>query len=118
MNVMIKKNNVEKELENVPAKSGKWRWLTIYILLFLGALVYIYVFSDTNYQRHAVLRQKIRQVESENAKLQGYLENTHTPEEIRRSPALMEKHVREQLNMKRSDEDIFIIETTYEDQNN
>ncbi len=114
----LKKNNVEKSQEEVPVRTRRGHRLFIYILAFLISLVYIYVFSDTNYQRHSALRQKIKQVETENAKLQGYLENAHTPEEIRKSPALMEQHVREQLNMKRADEDVFIIETANEDQNN
>lgn len=106
---MKKKNKEESQHNGKESQHKLWRKLAIYILAFLLPLGYAFLLSDSNYVKHRQLSEKIEEVKKENKKVSKYLEDAHSPEEIQQNPALMEKYIREQLNMKKSSEDVFII---------
>lgn len=97
-----------KQKETTP-KHKMWRRITIYALAFMLPLLYVAFLSDSNYTKHRQLDEKINEIEKENAKVSSYLEEAHSSDEIKNNQALMEKHIREELNMKKNNEDVFII---------
>ena len=44
------------------------------------------------------------------AKVENLTQNNYTYEEISKSPKRLEKYVRENMNMQRPEEDVFVIE--------
>lgn len=88
------------------------------IIVVLASLTYIYAFSDSNISRHRKLNSKIKMMDAEIEKLESHLENAHTSDEIKHDPVLLEHHIREQLNMKRAGEDVFMIDKDGEDEKN
>lgn len=98
-----------EQAEKKTQKTWKRRFIMYFATLII-ALVYIFAFSDSNYRRHRKLDTKIEEYESEISKQQKNLEEQRTFENIQDNPQLMERYRREVLNMKKSDEDLFIIE--------
>ena len=87
----------------------KHKWL-IYALLLIFPLLYIFILSDNNYQRHRQLDISAKQLKTEIARVQNFIENTHTFAEISSDDALLEKYVRENMNMRHPNEEVFVIE--------
>lgn len=100
--------NTEQE-EKKTQKTWKRRFI-MYVVVLAIALVYIFAFSDSNYRKHRKLDTKIKEYETEISKQQKNLEGQRTFEDIQSNPQLMERYRREVLNMKKPDEDLFIIE--------
>lgn len=103
--------NMSENTEQVEKKAQKtWkRRFIMYAVTLVVALVYIFAFSDGNYRKHRKLNTKIEEYESEISKQQKNLEDQRTFENIQKDPQLMERYRREVLNMKKPDEDLFII---------
>lgn len=81
-----------------------------YILTFLLPLIYVFFFSESNFKKHQSLRSEAKKTQEAIDLARGYLSNQYTYEEIQQNPRLMEKYIREELNMKKPNEDVFIIE--------
>lgn len=82
----------------------------LYVTVFLLPLLYVYIFSDSNFKKHRDLDAKAAKLESEITRLNNFVSNKYSYEEISSSDALLEQYAREQLNMKKADEDVFFIE--------
>ncbi len=98
----------QKEESKAPRKPWQRR-LIFYGIALLGAIVYIFVLSDSNYNRHHKLNNKIEEYEAEIAKQQKNLDNQCSYKNLQKDPKLKERYRREVLNMKKNDEDVFII---------
>lgn len=85
------------------------KWLFSLGLVVLSC-AYIFLFSDSNIIRHRQLNQQAKNLEREIAKVENLTENDYSYEEINENPQRLEKYVRENLNMQRPEEDVFIIE--------
>ncbi len=87
------------------------RYLSVSLLVVVGVLVYILVFSDNNvsetytYERKIdSLKAGIKQAEDSLAYYQNLKERLHT------DPVTMEQVVRENYHMQRPDEDVFVVQ--------
>lgn len=95
--------------------SGFWHWLRRYLPLttiaVIGAAVYITWFSEYNASHRISLQSEI---DSLNEVLSAQQDSLAYYKELNRristDPALMEQVVREQYNMNRPNEDVFIID--------
>ena len=73
-------------------------------------VVYILFFSENNVYRHRVLNEKIRQLDENIAKTKNQINNTYTFEQLQDDTAgMLEKYAREQLNLQKGDEDVFVV---------
>ena len=86
------------------------RKILMYITVFVLPLLYVYIFSDSNIKKHRDLDAKAAKLKTEIARLNNFVSNRYSYEEISGSPVLLEQYAREQLNMKKENEDVFIIE--------
>lgn len=87
------------------------RYLSVSLLVVVGVLVYILVFSDNNvsetytYERKIdSLKAGIKQAEDSLVYYQNLKERLHT------DPVTMEQVVRENYHMQRPDEDVFVVQ--------
>jgi cell division protein FtsB len=55
------------------------------------------------------LSKQIRDIESNLNKINNYIAANHNPGELFSNPSLREQYAREQLNMSKEDEDVFIF---------
>jgi len=76
-------------------------------------LVYLLFFSENNARKHRELNQKIKHLDKNIAKTKNQINNTYTFEQLENDTAgKLEKYAREQLNLQRDNEDVFVV--TYE----
>ncbi len=83
--------------------------LIMYAAVVLLAVAYIFIFSDSNYHVHKKLNDKIKEKEVENEKQKKNVEIQSIYKGIRNDSMTLERYRREQLNMKKENEDVFII---------
>ena len=80
---------------------------TITIVVFL---VYLFFFSENNIYKHKELNLKIKQLDENIAKTKNQINNTYTFEQLENDTAgKLEKFAREQLNLQRPDEDVYLV---------
>lgn len=81
--------------------------------LYIGTLilffVYILFLSDNNVRRHIELSKQIRDIESNLNKINNYIVTNHNTGELFSNASFREQYAREQLNMSKEDEDVFIF---------
>ena len=85
------------------------KWLYSLGLVVLSC-AYIFFLSDSNVRRHKQLNQQAKTLRYEIAKVENLTQNNYTYEEISKSPKRLEQYVRENMNMQRPEEDVFVIE--------
>ena len=85
------------------------KWLYSLGLVVLSC-AYIFLLSDSNIRRHRQLNQQTRTLKYEIAKVENLTKNDYTYEEISKNPKRLEQYVRENMNMQRPEEDVFVIE--------
>ena len=83
--------------------------LIMYASVVLIFVAYIFVFSDSNYHIHQKLNTKIAEQEAELKKEEKNVESQSTYKDIRKDSLVLERYRREQLNMKKENEDLFLI---------
>ena len=89
---------------------SRFKFFTIlYIVTFLAFLVYFFFIADHNLKTHRDLNHKISNLEEKIANTKSQVGNVYTYDQLMRDSALLEKYGREQLNMHKPDEDVFII---------
>ena len=76
------------------------------LLLFVAYFVFV---SDNNYKTHKKLDEQTEQYKQVNAAQKALLDNARKYENIHKDTVLMEQYRREKLNLKKEDEDVFII---------
>jgi|GEM_PF-567847 len=99
-----------KSIKEKLAEKEKYFQIGLYVGTIVIAAAYFFFFSDNDLRKHRSLDTKAETLENEIFKLQNYIQNSYSYDEIYNNPKLLEKYVREQLNMKKPDEDVFIIE--------
>lgn len=83
------------------------------IILYSGTLlvflVYVCFLADFSLLKQRKLNKKIETLDNKINEIDNSISNTSTYEEISSDPKLLEKYAREQLNMQKENEDVFII---------
>jgi cell division protein FtsB len=86
----------------------------IRLLLFIGTtivfLVYLFFLSDKRWSRHRELRNKIENRQEDILKIKNQIKINYSLEDLKTDSNLMEKYAREQLDMQKAGEDVFILE--------
>ena len=86
----------------------------IRLLLFGGTtilfLVFIFFFSDKRLSRHSELNNKIRNRQEDIRKIKNQIKTDYSIEDLKTDTNLMERYAREQLDMQKAGEDVFIVE--------
>jgi hypothetical protein len=103
--------NAETQTEQQPKPHRKFynKWLYSLGLVVLSC-AYIFLLSDSNISRHRLLNRETKKLEHEIAKVENLTKNDYTYEEISKNPKRLEQYVRENMNMQRPEEDVFVIE--------
>jgi len=89
--------------------SQKKYFFFLYGITIVLFLVYIVFISDNNFSKHRELNQKIKNLETMIYKTKNQINNTYSFDEMKRNPALLEQYAREQMNMHKNDEDVFLL---------
>ena len=103
---------LEEKKFNISNLFRNFNWkkrLIMYAVVVALAAVYIFVFSDSNYHVHQKLNTKIKEQEAELKKAEKNVEAQSTYKDIREDSLVLERYRREQLNMKKENEDLFLI---------
>lgn len=90
----------------------KFTWkqrLIMYAVAVLVAVIYIFVFSDSNYRIHKKMDTKIKEQEAEVEKQEKNVDAQSTYENIQQDSQVLERYRREVLNMKKENEDLYIL---------
>jgi len=73
--------------------------------------IYLLFFSENNIKKHRELNKKIIQLDENILNAKNQINNTFTFEQLENDTAgKLEKYAREQLNLQRSDEDVFVLQ--------
>ncbi len=87
------------------------RYMSVSTLIVIGVLVYIVFFGDSSVARRVEYQQ---QIDSLRAEVELVQDSVNYYRELNRrlssDPEAMERVVREQYNMKREGEDVFVME--------
>jgi cell division protein FtsB len=97
-------NNTNPE----PARPKRKVIWAVYAVTIVAFLFYI-IFSDHAYKTHKELNRKISNLEKKIVNTQHQVSNEYTYEQLMSDSVLLEKYAREQLNMHKADEDVFIL---------
>ncbi|MDE6136205.1 MAG: septum formation initiator family protein [Muribaculaceae bacterium] len=94
-------------------KATAWmqRYMSLPTVAVLAVLVYIVFFGDSSVARRVEYQQQIDSLQAEVAVVQDSVAHyRELNSRLASDPEAMERVVREQYNMKRDNEDVFIIE--------
>jgi cell division protein FtsL len=95
---------------NEPKPRSRFKFFTIlYIVTFAVFLVYFFFISDHNLKTHRDLNRKISNLEERITNTKNQVGNVYTYEQLIADSVLLEKYGREQLNMHKPNEDVFVI---------
>ncbi|MCL2168212.1 MAG: septum formation initiator family protein [Lentimicrobiaceae bacterium] len=84
--------------------------IVISIITVVVFFVYLFFFSENNIYKHRELDLKIKQLDENIANTKNQINNIYTYEQLENDTAgKLEKYAREQLNLQRSDEDVFVV---------
>ena len=93
-----------------PKPRSRFKFFTVlYIVTFAVFLVYFFFISDHNLKTHRDLNRKITNLEERITNTKNQVGNVYTYEQLIADSVLMEKYGREQLNMHKPNEDVFVI---------
>lgn len=93
-------------------KTGKKFFMGLYISTLFLFFLYVAFFSDNNFAKHRELNRQIKNRETSIIQAKNQINNTHKFEELVADHDLLEHYAREQMDMHKKNEDVFII--TYE----
>lgn len=95
---------------NEPKPRSRFKFFTVlYIVTFAVFLVYFFFISDHNIKTHRDLNRKISNLEERITNTKNQVGNVYTYEQLIADSVLLEKYGREQLNMHKPNEDVFVI---------
>ena len=89
-------------------KSNK-PFIALYLITFVVFFLYVTFFSDSNFARHRELNRQITNLESQIARTRNHISNENEFHDLVKDPKLLEKYGREQLDMHKFGEDVFIF---------
>ena len=93
-----------------PKPRSRFTFFTIlYVVTLLLFLAYVFFLSDHNLKTHRDLNRKITNLEEKISNTKNQVGNVYTYEQLIADSALLEKYGREQLNMHKPNEDVFVI---------
>ena len=93
-----------------PKPRSRFKFFTVlYIVTFALFLVYFFFISDHNLKTHRDLNRKITNLEERITNTKNQVGNVYTYEQLIADSVLLEKYGREQLNMHKPNEDVFVI---------
>ncbi len=81
----------------------------MYAAVVMLAVVYVFVFSDSNYHIHQKLNTKIKEQEAELKKAEKNVEIQSVNKDFKNDSVTRERYRRGPLNMKKPNEDVFYI---------
>ena len=84
-------------------------FVILYSLTLVLFAVYFFFISEHNYNTHRSLNRKINNLENKITYTKNQIGNIYTFDQLNADSTLLEKYAREQLNMHKEDEDVFII---------
>lgn len=96
-------------MEDGSNKYRKRLFVIIYSVTILVFVIYFFFISDHSYKTHHELNRKIDNLENKITSTKNQIGNVYTFEQLHADSSLLEKYAREQLNMHREEEDVFII---------
>ena len=97
-------------MEESPKSRSRFRFFAIlYVVTFLFFLSYFFFISDHNLKTHRDLNRKISNLEDKISNTKNQVGNVYTFDQIMADSALLEKYGREQLNMHKPNEEVFVI---------
>lgn len=88
---------------------GKFFWLTLFGVTIILFLLYIIFFSDNNLQKRRELDKKIDNLEKSITDTKNKIENNYSYDQLKKDSSKLEQYGRENLNMQKKDEDVFIV---------
>jgi len=86
--------------------------LVLIISLVTAVIFFVYLlfFSENNIYKHRELNLKIKQLDENIANTKNQINNIYTFEQLENDTAgKLEKYVREQLNLQRPNEDVYVV---------
>ena len=93
-----------------PKPRSRFTFFTIlYVVTLLLFLAYVFFLSDHNLKTHRDLNRKITNLEEKISNTKNQVGNVYTYGQLMADSALLEKYGREQLNMHKPNEDVFVI---------
>ena len=93
-----------------PKPRSRFTFFTIlYVVTLLLFLAYVFFLSDHNLKTHRDLNRKITNLEERITNTKNQVGNVYTYEQLIADSVLLEKYGREQLNMHKPNEDVFVI---------
>jgi len=90
-------------------KSKALKFLLVYSVTIVVFLVYFFFLTDHTPKTHRELNRKIDNLEKKITDTKNQIGNVYTFDQLNSDSVLLEQYAREQLNMHKEDEDIFIL---------
>lgn len=84
-------------------------WLIVYGVTLFLFLLYTCFLARYSLIKQRELNKKIKILDNKISEINNTVSNTNTYEEISSDPKLLEKYAREQMNMQKENEDVFIM---------
>ncbi len=84
-------------------------FVILYSITLVLFAVYFFFLSDHTVKTHRSLNRKINNLENKITYTKNQVGNIYTFEQLNADSNLLEKYAREQLNMHKEDEDVFIL---------
>ena len=88
---------------------GKIFWLTLFGVTIILFILYLVFFSDNNLRKRRELDKKIDNLEKSITDTKNKIDNNYSYDQLRTDSGKLEQYGRENLNMQKKDEDVFII---------
>lgn len=88
---------------------GKIFWLTLFGVTIILFILYLVFFSDNNLRKRRELDKKIDNLEKSITDTKNKIENNYSYDQLKKDSSKLEQYGRENLNMQKKDEDVFII---------
>lgn len=95
--------------EKEPRKNRFRFFAVLYGIIAVLFLVYFLFLSNNTLKTHRELNRKIDNLENKITHTKNQVGNVHTFDEINSDSVLLEQYAREQLNMHKENEDVFIL---------
>ena len=88
---------------------GKIFWLILFGVTTILFILYLGFFSDNNLSKRRALDKKIDNLEKSITDTKNKIENNYSYDQLRNDSNKLEQYGRENLNMQKKDEDVFIV---------
>lgn len=88
---------------------GKIFWLTLFGVTIILFILYLVFFSDNNLRKRRELDKKIENLEKSITDTKNKIENNYSYDQLKNDSSKLEQYGRENLNMQKKDEDVFIV---------